>query len=80
MSDLDCNEVVELVTSYLDDALDEDTRRDVRDHLTGCDGCTEYVAQLRATTAALHDPGDPAEHLPDGVRAELLRAFRTFPR
>ncbi len=80
MSDLDCKELVELVTAYLDGALDEQVSRDVEAHLSGCDGCSEYVAQIRTTAAGLRDVDDLAEALPQDVRADLLRAFRTFPR
>ena len=80
MIDLDCNEVVELVTAYLDGALDESKRGDVETHLAGCDGCREHVAQIRSTASGLRDTGATGEDLPDDVRAELLRDFRNFPR
>ena len=35
MTDLNCDELVELVTDHLDGALDEETERRVTDHLTG---------------------------------------------
>ena len=36
---MDCNELVELVTAYLDGALDPDTRARFDIHLSECDGC-----------------------------------------
>jgi anti-sigma factor RsiW len=75
---LSCVEVVELVTSYLEGALDETTAARVREHLALCDGCAEYVQQMRATvgvvTTVVEDQLDP------GVRARLLSAFRDFHR
>ena len=47
-----CIELVELLTAYLDDALDDQTRRDVDEHLEGCPGCRAAVTQWR-TVAGL---------------------------
>ena len=46
---LRCVEVVELVTHYLDDALDERDRAAVEQHLASCEGCVIFVAQIRQT-------------------------------
>ena len=46
---MDCNELVELVTAYLDGALDPDTRTRFDMHLVECDGCENYLAQFRET-------------------------------
>jgi anti-sigma factor RsiW len=43
-----CSELVELLTAYLDDALDEQTRRRFDEHLEGCAGCRAALAQWRA--------------------------------
>ena len=75
MTDLNCDELVELVTGYLDGALDGETDRRVADHLSGCDGCTMYVDQIRQTITALGS--SPADlELPAEVRNALLAAFR----
>ena len=47
--DLVCQEVVELVTSYLEGALSRWQRRRFEEHLAGCPDCTEYLAQIRET-------------------------------
>ena len=47
-----CIELVELLTAYLDDALDARTRRRFDEHLEGCAGCRAALAQWR-TVAAL---------------------------
>jgi anti-sigma factor RsiW len=44
-----CQEVVELVTDYLEGALPRDERRRLEAHLADCPHCTEYLAQIRAT-------------------------------
>lgn len=78
MTDLDCDELVELVTDFLERALDAETERRVDDHLAQCDGCTAYVEQVRATIGSARrvepEPVDPA------TRDRLLEAFRELPR
>ena len=78
MTDLNCDELVELVTDYLDGALDEETERRVSDHLAGCDGCTTYVDQIRQTVTSL-GAQPPDVELTDEARNALLAAFRDPP-
>jgi anti-sigma factor RsiW len=51
--DLACQALVDLVTDYLDDLLPPGWRDGVESHLADCDGCTEYVRQIRTTIDAL---------------------------
>jgi len=44
-----CQEVVELVTDYLEGALSRRDRRRFEQHLAGCPHCTAYLAQMRET-------------------------------
>jgi anti-sigma factor RsiW len=44
-----CQEVVELVSDYLEGALPRGARRRFERHLAGCPHCTEYLAQMRET-------------------------------
>jgi anti-sigma factor RsiW len=53
-----CQELVELVTAYLDGVLPAQERERVDLHLAGCDGCTAYMGQLRATIALLRRTGE----------------------
>ncbi|MFE3449996.1 anti-sigma factor family protein [Nonomuraea sp. NPDC059194] len=69
-----CDELVEVITAYLDDALDQPARDGVRAHLAACEGCERHVEQFRVTITALGDP--PAEKLQAGMRDRLLSAFR----
>ncbi len=73
---MDCNELVELVTAYLDDALELDTRARFDLHLLDCDGCENYLQQFRATIGVVGriDVAD----LDPGFRARLLNAFKDF--
>ncbi|WP_329474828.1 zf-HC2 domain-containing protein [Kribbella sp. NBC_01484] len=73
-----CAELVELVTAFLEGALDPDTERRFIEHLAVCDGCETYVDQMRRTVAEVGQV-EP-ESLSDETRDRLLEAFRTFPR
>jgi anti-sigma factor RsiW len=42
-----CREAVELVTAYLEEALDPGQRAALERHLAGCPHCVEYFAQIR---------------------------------
>ncbi len=55
MTGLDCDELVELVTSYLEGRLDRDTERRFNEHLAACDGCDRYLDQFRQTISVLGD-------------------------
>jgi anti-sigma factor RsiW len=74
---LDCDELVELVTEFLDGALDAVTQRAVTEHLALCDGCTTYLEQFRATVDVLgHLPAEHVAELSEPSRDALLTAFR----
>ena len=74
---MNCDELVELVTAYLDGALSPQDERRVTEHLTECDGCTTYVAQFRDTIDVLgHLPEEQVAVLPEEARESLLAAFR----
>jgi anti-sigma factor RsiW len=46
---LSCQELVELVTAYLEGALADDDHARFEEHIGRCDGCGAYVEQMRAT-------------------------------
>jgi anti-sigma factor RsiW len=71
---LECAELVELVTTYLDDALSDADRARFEAHLAVCDDCGTFVAQFRETIAALG--ALPAEPPPAETTAALLAVFR----
>jgi anti-sigma factor RsiW len=71
--ELACREVVELVTAYLDDALDPTDRERFEEHLVFCDGCENYLEQMRTTIRLTKS----VEHrLPDELQEKLMAAFR----
>jgi hypothetical protein len=78
VSDLTCVEFVELVTAFLDGALDPITERRLVDHLPNCVGCDRYLDQFRRTIQTLGDL--PPQSLSSKDRDALLAAFRDIPR
>ncbi len=73
---MNCNELVELVTAYLDGSLDLETRARFDVHLLECDGCQNYVQQLQATVDTLGRIRD--DNLDPAFRDRLLSAFRDW--
>ncbi len=57
-SPLVCRDAVELVSDYLDGTLSRRQRRRLEKHLAGCDACTAYLEQMRATIAASGQAAD----------------------
>jgi len=47
--ELVCQEMVELITDYLEGTLSHSQRRRFETHLAGCEHCTEYLEQMRKT-------------------------------
>jgi anti-sigma factor RsiW len=73
---LTCQQVVELVTDYLDEAMEPPRRARFKAHLAGCDGCRAYLEQFR-TTLTLVGRLDVAD-VPAPVMGELMAAFRNW--
>jgi anti-sigma factor RsiW len=69
-----CQELVELVTDYLEGALDPETRARFEQHLSLCPGCETYLEQMAETAARLGEI--PVETLSAEAQAVLLAAFR----
>jgi anti-sigma factor RsiW len=69
-----CQELVELVTDYLDDQLDEGQRARFDEHLGECPPCVVYVEEMRMTIDVLGRM--PPESLSPDAERELLAAFR----
>jgi hypothetical protein len=47
--ELQCREVVEVLTDYLEEALPAARRVVLEQHLVFCEGCDRYLVQLRTT-------------------------------
>jgi predicted anti-sigma-YlaC factor YlaD len=73
---MDCKDLVELVTEYLEGSLPQEQRARFEHHLAGCEGCTRYLDQMRTTimlTGLLTE-----DSIPSDGREELLAVFRSW--
>ena len=73
--DMMCQELVEVLTEYLDGALGAHDRARLEAHLSVCDDCRAYVGQFEATVALTRRAG--GDELPSSLREELQRVFRS---
>ena len=76
--DLPCQELVELVTDYLENRLPDTTRARFETHLRQCAGCRTYLEQMRQTIRALGRV--PTESIEPEARDRLLEIFRDWKR
>jgi anti-sigma factor RsiW len=78
---IDCQDLVELVTDYLEGSLDEELRITFEAHLEKCAACALYVEQMRDVVKHLgRVPLESMRDLPESVVQELLSAFRAEPQ
>jgi anti-sigma factor RsiW len=69
-----CAGLVELVTEYLDGALQPEVRARFEAHIAACEGCEIYVAQMLATIRAAG--GVDLERVPPATLDRLVAAYR----
>ena len=75
---ISCQEVVELVTDYLDQTLPADDTSLFEQHINFCDGCDWYLDQMRVTMTTAGRITE--EQVPTETRDKLLTAFREWKR
>lgn len=73
MSSVTCREFVEMVTAFLDRALDAEAEQRFVAHLPTCPGCDRYLDQVRQSIRVLR--ALPIEHLPAEARGRVLAAL-----
>jgi len=73
---LTCKELVEIVTDYLEDRLPPADRLRFEQHLVACEGCVNYLDQMRQTIRMVGRLSE--ESIPASTRERLLRAFRDW--
>src|SRR5689334_12034976 len=71
---LTCQQVVELITNYLENVLLAETRKRLEEHIADCPGCETYMEQIRQTINLVHaiakEPASPE------TKQELLQLFQ----
>ena len=76
--ELTCQELVEIVTEYLEGTMSTGDRLRFEEHLVVCPGCSAYLEQMRETVrlsgALREEDVDPL------VLDQLLESFRHWKR
>jgi len=75
-TEMACQELVEVITDYLEGALSDVDRVRFEEHLKNCRHCRTYLKQMRQTIRALGRL--PETSIPEKAKAELLAAFREW--
>jgi anti-sigma factor (TIGR02949 family) len=78
-NEFSCQEMIEVVTNYLDGALPTDERQRFERHLSYCAGCGTYVEQMRETIRQT-GVAPRAASLPPALRERIIAQFRTWRR
>ena len=73
---ISCQELVELVTDYLEGSLSERDERRFEQHIEACHWCSLYVEQMRVTIRTVGRIEE--ESISPAARDELLLAFRNW--
>lgn len=79
LDDFPCNLFVEVITDYLDDAMEPNQARRLEEHLEICQGCRSVLDQFRVIlrlTGRLRE--QDVERLAPEQREPLTRAFREW--
>ena len=76
LPEMPCQELVELVTDYLEDRLSPVDRIRFEAHIAECEYCATYLEQMRQTIRTLGRLTE--DSLSDDAREELLEAFRSW--
>lgn len=68
-AEIPCQQVVELISDYLEGALPARERRRLEAHLAGCPHCSAYLAQMRETLRLT------GRLVPEDLSPEMQREF-----
>ena len=73
---MNCQELVERVTDFIEETLPETQRVRFGEHLSGCNGCQAYLAQMKHVIGMLERL--PGEKVSREAKEELLKRFRVL--
>ena len=75
-NELNCQEVVELVTDYLEQALLPEKQAQFEKHIEECPGCDTYLDQVQQTIMMLRKLSEQQTF--PGTKQDLLEIFRNW--
>ena len=73
---LNCQEVVELVTDYLEQALLPEMQAQFEEHVAECPGCDTYLEQVQQTIMLLRKLTE--QQMFPKTKQELVEIFRNW--
>ena len=73
---MNCDELVERVTDYLEDAMGAEDRARLDDHMGPCYVCRAYLGMVHVTLRLVSSL--PAELLPDELESTLLAQYQDW--
>ena len=76
LDEMPCQELVEVITDYLEGTLADVDRRRLEAHIAGCEPCRTYIEQMRQTLRAIGRLA--SEDLDPATRGRLVDAFRSW--
>ena len=76
--ELACQELVEIITDYLEGALPPSERERFDAHIQTCDGCRDYLEQMRITIRLVGMLSE--DDMETAARDHLLQLFRDWHR
>jgi anti-sigma factor RsiW len=76
--ELTCQEVTDLVTDYMSDALTAEERARFEQHLHACTWCMTYLSQMRSTVRLTRDPSP--HPVPAATQKRLAEVFRRWKK
>ena len=71
--EVQCREVVVVLTDYLEGVLPVEERVALEQHLLICEGCTNFLAQLRTSIALIGVP--EVDEVPPQLMDTVLRIY-----
>jgi anti-sigma factor RsiW len=75
-SDIECRQIAELLTDYVEGRLPPATRELIDWHMDGCGPCVAFLNTFRGTVKAVRQLPDPPP-MPPELRQRLLAVLRT---
>jgi predicted anti-sigma-YlaC factor YlaD len=75
-NELNCQEVVELVTDYLEQALLPEKQAQFEEHIETCPGCDTYLEQVQQTIMMLRKLSEQKTF--PKTKQDLLEVFRNW--
>ena len=74
---MECNELIEQLSEYLDPEVRAQLCREIEEHLARCHNCSLYVDTVKKTIVIAQQGPTPAPpiYLNDRLQAALMRAY-----